>query len=219
MTPTGPASEPPVPASVLAVCAHPDDETFGLGAVISTLVAHGSRVEVLCLTRGGASTLGAGDDLASRRVEELRCAADTLGIARVMVADHPDGALHDVPLDALAAEVAAAAGDADALLVYDHGGITGHPDHQRATDAAVAASGDRTVLAWTLPEEVATTLNHEFGASFVGRPKDQLTHRITVDRARQLRALACHGSQLADNPVPRRRLQLQGDVETLRILT
>jgi hypothetical protein len=39
-----------------------------------------------------------------------------------------------------------------------------------------------------------------------------------VDRTRQVAAMACHGSQLEDNLVPRRRLELQGRVEHLRLL-
>ena len=41
---------------VLAVCAHPDDESFGLGGVIAALVAAGTRVDLICLTGGEAST-------------------------------------------------------------------------------------------------------------------------------------------------------------------
>ena len=54
--------------SVLVVVAHPDDESFGLGAVIDTLVSHGASVTVLCLTHGEASTLhGSTADLATLR--------------------------------------------------------------------------------------------------------------------------------------------------------
>ena len=59
---------------VLAVVAHPDDESFALGAVIAALADSGSRVDVVCLTRGEASSLGAdhADLLVVRvRVEEV----------------------------------------------------------------------------------------------------------------------------------------------------
>jgi hypothetical protein len=42
---------------VLAVVAHPDDESFGLGAVLAAVVGEGAEVGVLCLTHGEASTL------------------------------------------------------------------------------------------------------------------------------------------------------------------
>jgi len=42
----------------LAVIAHPDDESFGLGAVLAALSGAGAQVRVLCFTRGEASTLG-----------------------------------------------------------------------------------------------------------------------------------------------------------------
>lgn len=219
-----PASTPvvtlPSCRRVLAVCAHPDDETFGLGAVISALVESGAGVDLLCLTVGEASTLGAGEDLGPRRRRELACAARQLGIGHVVLEDHADGALGLVPLPLLADEVSDAAGDADALLVFDHGGITGHRDHQRATDAAIAAArGLRVpVLAWALTREVASRLGAEMGVSFVGRTDDELSHRLAVDRARQLEAMGCHGSQLEENPVPRRRIELQGPVEHLRVL-
>jgi N-acetylglucosamine malate deacetylase 2 len=215
-----PPGDAPVYRHLLAVCAHPDDETFGLGALIGAFVAAGATVDLVCLTHGEASTLSAGADLGARRAAELACAAGQLGIRRVVLADHPDGRLEDVALDELTADIVIDP-TTDALLVYDHGGVTGHPDHQRATDAALAvgAAHGLAVLAWTLPLEVAAQLDAEFGTSFVGRRLDERTSRVTVDRTRQLAAMACHGSQLADNPVPRRRLELQGPVEHLRELT
>lgn len=205
---------------VVAVCAHPDDESFGLGAVIATLVEAGTRVRLVCFTHGERSTLGASEDLAARRDDELACAARILGVEQVHASGYPDGELSETPVDRLADEVVAAATDADALLTFDHGGITGHPDHQRATDAAVVA-GERLgipVLGWALPEHVAATLRAEFGADFVGRDAADLHIELPVDRARQRAAMACHGSQLADNPVPHRRIELQGPMEHLRVL-
>ncbi|SRR6056297_96060 len=202
------------------VTAHPDDETFGLGGLVSAFVAAGTRVSLICLTCGEGSTLGASCDLADRRTRELHCAAQVLGITKVTIHHHPDGALDRVGLERLVADVLAGADAADALLTFDHGGITGHPDHQRATDAAVAAARRLgiPVLAWAIPRDVAQRLHHEFGAPFVGRADGEIDHVVTVDRTGQSAAMVCHGSQLADNPVPRRRLELQGDREFLREL-
>lgn len=207
-------------SSVLAVVAHPDDESFGLGAVLSAFIAAGSSVSVLCLTKGEASTLhGVAGDLSTIRAEELRTAAAALGVTRVRLTDYPDGGLADVPLDVLVGEVTAFVADVgtDGLLVFDVGGITGHPDHQRATEAALAAARALGVgvLAWTLPADVARSLNDEFAAGFVGREPDDVAIVVTVDRTHQRDAVACHPSQAVPGSALWRRLELLGHEEHL----
>lgn len=210
-------------SSVLAVFAHPDDESFGLGAVLDSLVDAGVDVAGLCFTHGEASTLGeAGVDLHSLRAAELAEAAAALAIGAVDLLDYPDGGLSDVSIGALVERVidAGRRHHADLLVVFDEGGITGHPDHQQATRAALAAA-DRLglpVVAWAVTDTVATTLNGEFGSSFVGRGPDEVDLTVAVDRRRQLAAIACHRSQSSANPVLWRRLELTGNREPLRWL-
>lgn len=207
---------------LVAVCAHPDDESFGLGAVIAAFAAAGTDNTLLCFTRGEASTLGTEQgDLAAVRTAELTAAATALGIADVTLLDYPDGGLADIPLETLTAEVDRVAGQADALLVFDEGGITGHPDHIKATAAAFAAAEQIGIFvyAWAIPRDVAAALNAEFGTTFVGSESGAMDFCLTVDRARQLRAIACHRSQATDNPVLWRRLALTGDHEHLRVLS
>jgi LmbE family N-acetylglucosaminyl deacetylase len=109
----------------------------------------------------------------------------------------------------------------DLLLVFDEGGITGHPDHCRATEAGITAARelDLPVLAWALPRRVTDVLNSEFSAGFVGRRDDELDYFVTVERTRQRRAIDQHTSQATDNPVLSRRLELQGDREVFRWLS
>lgn len=206
---------------MLAVCAHPDDESFGLGALLDRFVANGAEVAVLCFTRGEASTLGVGERaLSELRREELTEAAAQLGIGRVELLDHPDGSLADEPFTQLANEVveAATTAGADLLVVFDEGGVTGHPDHCRATEAALAGAPDLPALGWTLPRRVADALNAQFGTGFVGRSHADIDLTVDVDRTRQERAIACHASQSGDNPVLRQRLMLLGGRESLRWL-
>ena len=214
----------PALRSVLVVCAHPDDESFGLGAILSALADTRTRVSVLCFTHGEASTLhGVDGDLGVIRAAELEAAGAILGVTDLELLDYPDGHLAAQPLTRLADHVTRAARtvDASALVVFDHGGITGHPDHVQATDAALAAANSLgcPVLAWAIPDKVAQLLNDEFRTTFAGRRDDELDLTITVDRARQLDAIACHRSQSTDNPVLWRRLDLLGPTEQLRYLT
>jgi N-acetylglucosamine malate deacetylase 2 len=197
---------PPRARSALAVYAHPDDETFGLGAVLGALVDLGGRP----------------DDLADMRAAELADAARVLGLRHCELLAYPDGQLAETPVAALAAHVVRVARrqGAELLVVFDDGGVTGHPDHQHATRVALAAAADLDVgvLAWAVPEPVAATLNAEHGTDFRGRSAAEIDLTIAVDRDRQRRAIACHHSQSTDNPVLRRRLQLTGPTEPLRWL-
>ena len=210
--------------SVLAVCAHPDDESFGLGAVLSTFAELGIETRVLCFTHGEASKLRTSSaDLAAERAAELATAAALLGVCSFRLLSYPDGALREAPLEELCREVATsvAEGSVDCLLVFDEGGITGHPDHERATEVALA-SAERLalpVLAWAIPNAVAATLNREFATGFVGRDRSEIDFVIEVDRRLQNEAIACHASQATNNPVLWRRLALQADTESLRWLS
>jgi hypothetical protein len=129
---------------VLAVVAHPDDESFGLGAVLSTFSGSGAETSVLCFTHGEASTLhGVLGDLGALRERELREAAAVLEVAAVRLLDHPDGQLESVSLDTLVTELLgmADAVAADLLLVFDEGASAGTrtigaPPRPRAAPAA-----------------------------------------------------------------------------------
>ena len=209
--------------SVVAVCAHPDDESFGLGAVIASLTATGTSTAVLSFTHGEASSLhGTPGDLRILRAAELAAAADALTVIDVRLLDHADGSLDCVDLDVLVDDIAryVRAVGAHGLLVFDLGGITGHLDHQRATEAALRAGEllDLPVIAWSIPASVADSLNAAFGTCFAGRSENEVDIVLRVDRSLQHRAIALHASQATDNPVLWRRLELMGDTEWLRWL-
>jgi LmbE family N-acetylglucosaminyl deacetylase len=213
----------PAWTSVLAVVAHPDDESFGLGAILDAFILAGATVEVLCLTHGEASTLhGAPGDLAALRAAELASAAEALGVTHTTLHHHRDGALKEVARSSLAAEVVANAESvgAQGLLVFDTTGVTGHPDHVAATDAGLLAakSLNLPVLGWTLPEAIAAQLNREFAASFIGHADEDIDLRVRVDRARQRIACHAHVSQALPGSILWRRLELLAETESLRWL-
>jgi N-acetylglucosamine malate deacetylase 2 len=203
---------------LLAVVAHPDDESFGLGAVITTLVDAGAEISVLCLTAGEASTLGAPADLAAVRAAELAAAAAVLGVEAWLVG-LPDGSLGSRPAGELESLVEQHLGPADALLVFEPGGVTGHPDHRAASMAggAVAARHALPLVEWGLPTPLAHRLADEFGLSLSGLDQEANVVEIRVDRSRQWAAINEHRSQQPDNAFLRRRLTLQGDRERIRI--
>jgi N-acetylglucosamine malate deacetylase 2 len=208
---------------MLVVVAHPDDESFGLGAIISQMTAAGAAVHILCYTHGEASALNENRaDLDTEREAELRHASTRLAAASVTLLGYPDGGLAAIQPTALAAHAVGLAvrHRPDGLLVFDDTGVTSHPDHQAATHAAVLAARATglPVLAWALPAAIADRLRAETGQPFTGQPPDRLDLCVRVDRTSQRRAAFAHASQISPSAVLWRRLQLQGDCEHLRWL-
>src|ERR1700680_3691195 len=85
-----------MPARMLFVFAHPDDESMGTGGTIARHVRAGVEGHLLCLTRGGAGWGGRPpgrrpEELPEIRTEELHRAAQVFGLASVEVWDYPDG--------------------------------------------------------------------------------------------------------------------------------
>jgi LmbE family N-acetylglucosaminyl deacetylase len=221
------APEPsPLPAELwgadeaLVVVAHPDDESFGLGGVLLALIRGGIRVRLLCLTAGEASTVGAGPELSLRRRQELQQAAQKLGLASAELLSLPDGGLASMSSADLEQTVDDRLGDSDLVVVFEPGGVTGHPDHRAATAAAekVALGRGLLCLEWGLAREVAESLQQQFGVPFTHvEQMGSWPVEIIVDREGQRAAISCHLSQDPDNPVLERRLALEDNRELIYV--
>jgi LmbE family N-acetylglucosaminyl deacetylase len=158
---------------LLAVLAHPDDESFGMGGTLAIYVARGVEVHLVCATRGevgeaAPELLEGFESVAQLRESELRCAAGILGLAGVhflgyrdsgMVGSqdnkHPE-ALAAQPLDEVAAKVVRHMRELrpQVVLTFDPIGGYYHPDHiaiQRATVHAFERAGDPDFAQDSLP--------------------------------------------------------------------
>jgi LmbE family N-acetylglucosaminyl deacetylase len=153
---------------LLGIFAHPDDESFGPGGTLARYAAEGTAVHVCTLTDGAAGTadpdcwdcLEGYEDLAERRVEELRCAVEILGgqlhfmgyrdsgMTGDPANDHPDAFINQ-PLDEVAGRLTRLIRELrpDIIVTHDETGNYFHPDHIYTYQAAVAAfhaAGERT---------------------------------------------------------------------------
>src|SRR3954466_4568404 len=86
---------------VLAVFAHPDDETLCAGGTLAKYADAGAEVFVVSFTRGGAgqirdAAVATRASLLAVRERELDAAGKELGLAQVRCLDHPDGGLAEV---------------------------------------------------------------------------------------------------------------------------
>lgn len=134
--------------SLLAVFAHPDDESIASGGLLAWCAAEGIRTSLLCLTRGG---LGQLDDparvrMGEERGRELASAANVLGVQEVTLLDYRNGFLQWADHAGIEADIRAAIvrGEADVVVTFDDDGLYWHPDHivvHERTTAAVAAMG------------------------------------------------------------------------------
>lgn len=87
---------------LLAVLAHPDDETFGMGGTLAYYAQRGVQTYLICATRGEAGgmdedCLDGFDSVAARRESELRCAVGILGIKELYFLDYRDSGMPGSP--------------------------------------------------------------------------------------------------------------------------
>jgi LmbE family N-acetylglucosaminyl deacetylase len=221
----------PAPAAdcVVVLHAHPDDEAIFTGGTIALLAADGVRVVVVFATAGSHDPA---DALADLRTTEAREACALLGAQRVEILGYADSGLDGrgavAGTTACCAAPAAEVTDrlaallreerATALVVYDEGGIYGHPDHlavHRWGHAAADAAGLATVYECTVDREylhfvethlvghaIASLLGMEVAATNLaplGVPTVLVSTTIDVRRVIGIKraAMAAHASQIA----------------------
>ena len=121
---------------LLAVFAHPDDESFRCDGALALLARRGVRVQVLTATRGQAGSCGEPplcrpDQLPAMRERELHCACAALGIQPPILLDYEDGYLGEASPPVIFTQVLAVVGRLrpQVMLTFGPDGLSGHPDH------------------------------------------------------------------------------------------
>jgi len=130
----------PAMRSVLALFAHPDDETFGPGATLAKLAATGCRVHLVCATRGEAGTIDRSAEIGRRGLAEIRTrellgACRALGVEAPRILGLPDSGLHRLEAETLQLPFVAAIREfrPELVITFHADGISGHLDHQTVT--------------------------------------------------------------------------------------
>lgn len=143
---------------ILAVLAHPDDESFGLGGTLALYARRGYETYYICATRGEAGSadeefLKNYKDTAEMRTDELNRAAKVLGLKEVFFLDyrdsgmpgmeanqHPDAQINH-PIEEVAGKIVKhiRAIQPDIVITFDPIGGYRHPDHIHVHKATVLA--------------------------------------------------------------------------------
>lgn len=143
---------------LLAIFAHPDDETFGIGGTMAHYAARGVPVTMVSATRGEVGEIAPGTDatpetLGEHRERELREAMAILGVSDVRFLGFRDSGMYGTdenrdPRAYINADVDAVVGAMvriirerrpDVLVTWDASGGYGHPDHIAVHEQATAA--------------------------------------------------------------------------------
>jgi LmbE family N-acetylglucosaminyl deacetylase len=230
--------------TVLAVFAHPDDESLACGGTLARLADLGVRVVVMCASRGERGSIAdpalvpPGGSLGAVRTNELRDAARVLGVAEVIVLDHPDGDLRWDRVPEFHEEIVSAikAYSPDLVITFAEDGLYWHLDHigvHERTYTAVKSFGASgpplyyiTIPQGIMREVVETAIARGWvppGSRVWGIAPDAFgaaadPPSLTVDVRewvpRKLAALRCHRTQMGPtNPFAR-----MDDTEALRWL-
>lgn len=149
---------------LLAVFAHPDDESFGPGGTLALYANRGVEVHLICATRGEAGNIpeslaGKEGSVAELREAELRCAAFQLGLEEVHFLDYRDSGMSGssdnehpsslaiAPTEEVAAKITQIIRQIrpHVVITFDPQGGYFHPDHvaiHEATTLAFHAAGN-----------------------------------------------------------------------------
>ncbi|NOU74000.1 LmbE family protein [Paenibacillus sp. LMG 31458] len=141
---------------LLAVFAHPDDESFICGGTLAKYASEGVDITLVSATRGemgrrmGNPPYLNRESMAAAREMELRQACESLGIRQLLFLDIRDKTVEFSDEDSLTARIAALINevDPDVVLTF-HETLGGHPDHcaiGKATTNAFGRTGHRGAL-------------------------------------------------------------------------
>jgi LmbE family N-acetylglucosaminyl deacetylase len=129
------------PKRMLAILAHPDDESFAAGGTLAKYAHQDVQVVLLCATRGEAGIAGMKPEEARKiREGELHKAAEELGI-EVRFLGCRDGEMAGCRLEMLAESMAWWMDliQPQVILTFGPEGVSGHPDHVTISNAVTQA--------------------------------------------------------------------------------
>ena len=195
--------------NILAVFAHPDDETILAGGLLAMLAEANHDVQYLCCTRGeggecGDPPLCIQEDLGSLREKELICAVEQLGGKKVTILNFrdplvgPDNNLYSFTEDinGLSNEIKKTILENEIDIIISHGsnGEYGHPGHISVYRAVqLLVSEFRHDLIW-----------YSVQANYENSPKPHILNKndkanwiidATSVMEKKIAAALCHKSQ------------------------
>ena len=208
--------------TLLAVFAHPDDESLVAGGTLAKYADDGWRVILVCATRGewgpiSDEALADYENLGNVREAELRAACEVLGISEVQFLNLPDGsvrwALEEDETIFINFVEKIYDWQPQIIITHDAQGLYGHDDHIAIFEfvtKAVRENSSTEIWCATYPpglinEVTSALMEANLPQSFwdispeqFGVPREAITKEIDVSEycKHKLEALHCHRTQM-----------------------
>lgn len=192
---------------LLAVFAHPDDESFGPGGTLAKYAREGVKIHILCASRGES-----GNGTGETRTKELLEAAKVLGIKEVEFLDFKDGEISNNQYHALAEKISSKIKSfkPQVVITFDLTGGSGHLDHIAVALTTTYAFTRQKVakklyyvcgLFFGLPAKTASLFRRKYFIYIPpGRSDQEITTVIDVSDVwdTKVEAMKKHESQIKD---------------------
>lgn len=190
---------------ILAIFAHPDDESMGPGGTLAKWVNQGHNIHLICTTCGQASEFLKEDR--DCRIHELDNASKTLGIISHECLDFIDGQMGNLEMIRLQKILIEKINQfkPDSLLTFNLNGVSGHLDHIAVASATTYAFNHTThpkkLYYFTLSQQHANLEKKDYFVYMPDGITDAEAHE-TIDISdtfdQKLNAIRTHLSQTND---------------------
>jgi len=124
---------------ILVICAHPDDETLGLGGMIKIHTLKGAKVQVLIFTDGESSRKKSSRNIIQRK-KQAEKAAKELGIQKIKFLGYEDQKLDSITIIELAKHIEESIIKFNPDTVFTHFWGDVNQDHRRVFEATQIAT-------------------------------------------------------------------------------
>ena len=138
--------------ALLAVFAHPDDESLAMGGTLARYAHAGVEISLVCATHGewgsiSDPALASRENLAEVREDELRRACRVLGVNSLRFLDCPDSGVNYTHWPEVEEKIVRHIRELrpDVIVTFGPDGLYGHPDHiavSMLTTAAFKSAGE-----------------------------------------------------------------------------
>ncbi len=190
--------------TVVAVFAHPDDESFGPSGTIAKL-AQNNDVYVICATKG-ESGMGPKLNLSKIRADELRESAKILGVKAVYFLGFKDGTLSNSIYHKLASKIEEKLKllKPEILITTEPQGVSGHIDHITVSMVTTFVfnklSFVKKLMYYCIDEKAAAKMKNYFIYFPPGYKRSKVDKIVNIEKFWHLKKMAmqAHKSQAKD---------------------